>query len=154
MQDEPEKGALKLRRRLVIIPDHDNHHGRLKDSNAGANSGVAQIITRLEVQREIPQGEIRLDSGRSEAVRLLFSGQEGQRLGENIPSTNGWVFARSIDAPYLPATHGRNTQDATPKTELFSNDLHPRRSSIAGPDRQRPSAAFWTGHSAYFRKAL
>src|ERR1035438_5416805 len=122
MQDEPEERPLKAQRRLVIIPDHDDHHGRLKDSNAGANSGGAQIITRREVQREIPQGQIRLDRGRSEAVRLLFSGQESQRLGENIPSTNGWVFACTTHTPGLPATHDRNPQHSTPKTELFSND--------------------------------
>ena len=127
------------RRKLVIIPVHDDHNGRLKDPNTRAGSGSPQIIAKLEIQGSIPQGQIHLDRPRAQAIRLFLPEQKIQRPGQGLHSPDDRFLSRSINAPHLPETYNRRTQHRTSQTKPFPQSL------------KVVSGMLHLGHYFYFR---
>ena len=84
IQNEPETGLLRHRRRGVVTWVHDDYHGRHANSDTGADQIDTRIVEETAVQRAVPRREIRLDRIGLKTLRLLPPGQEGEGAGESI----------------------------------------------------------------------
>jgi|SRR3989338_5300754 len=134
--DEHEMEPLKKSRWGVVLCNHDDHHGRFADEDAGTNRAISETLEEYCVQGGIAGRSVRMDRDYRESVQVFHLGEKGQRHGESVRSPHDRLISRPTDAAGVQETPRWFDKTISSTTQPFRDEIYRLRQRAAGRNRQ------------------